>query len=188
MQFRFDFERALESVAVLLKSAPARRMNYMRLLKLLYIAEREILAERAHPLTGDSVLAMERGPVLSRTYSLILGGDSKDSSKWKEFINKDHYDVVLLNDPGTSHLTKAILFKLAEVTERYQDKDEWDMVEESHLLPEWRRVFPEGSKSAFPMRWEDALIAQGKQTLVSEVENDERASAIFDDLLQRDPS
>src|SRR5205823_5989742 len=129
MQLRFNFKRTLQATAELLRAQPAQRMNYMRLLKLLYIADREMLAEHAHPITGDQPVAMERGPVLSQTYHLILG-QLDGAVEWAKFVRKDHYDVVLANDPGHGQLSKAILAKLHEVSERYQDKDEWDMVEE----------------------------------------------------------
>src|SRR5438132_4968220 len=130
MRFRFHFQRTLQAAAELLKASPVRRMNYMRLLKLLYIAERETLAGHAHPITGDQVIAMERGPVLSQTYNLILG-NSAGAAEWAHFVQRDHYDVVLVNDPGSGQLSPVVRAKLREVLERYQDKDEWDMVEES---------------------------------------------------------
>jgi hypothetical protein len=40
-----------------------------------------------------------------------------------------------------------------------------------------------GSKSSHPIPWEDALIAQGKERLIAEVERDEHASDLFDDML-----
>ena len=57
------------------------------------------------------------------------------------------------------------------------------MVEETHKVEEWRKTFPAGSKSSHPMRWEDALIAQGEGNLIPEVEKDERACALFDDMM-----
>jgi hypothetical protein len=41
------------------------RMEYVRLLKLLYIADREMMAEAGAPVTGDRAVAMDHGPVLS---------------------------------------------------------------------------------------------------------------------------
>ena len=181
MELRFNEKRTLQAIAELLKLHSIARMNYMRLLKLLYIADREMLATHALPITGDAVVAMERGPVLSRTYDLILANEGD----WAKFVIKDHYDLVLVNDPGKSQLSKAILAKLREVTDRYQDKDEWDMVEETHKLAEWQKSFPLGSKSSHPIRWEDVLIAQGKEKLIPEVEKDERASVLFDDIFGR---
>lgn len=39
-------------------------MSYLRMLKLLYLADRESLKETGHTITGDRVVAMEHGPVL----------------------------------------------------------------------------------------------------------------------------
>jgi uncharacterized phage-associated protein len=180
MQLHFNYQRTLQAVAELLRLHAVPRMNYMRLLKLLYIADREMLATHAFPITGDAIVAMERGPVLNRTYDLIRANEGD----WAKFIHKEHYDVVLANDPGKGQLSKAILAKLREVTERYQDMDEWDMVEETHKLEEWRKHFPPGSKSSQFVPWEDVLIAQGKESLIPEVESDERSSALFDEVFK----
>ncbi len=40
---QFNFEKALQASAVLLNTAQSKRMSYLRLLKLLYIANRESL-------------------------------------------------------------------------------------------------------------------------------------------------
>ena len=71
--FQFYPEKAIEAVAFLLRRERGHRMNYMRLLKVLYIAEREILAESSTPLTRSTVVAMERGPVLEDVLHLIRG-------------------------------------------------------------------------------------------------------------------
>ena len=181
MQFRFNEARTLQAIAELLRRHSVPRMNYMRLLKLLYIADREMLATHALPITGDAVVAMERGPVLSHTYDLLRANEGA----WAKFLHKDHYDVMLLRDPGKGQLSKAIVAKLQEVSDRYQDMDEWDMVEETHKLAEWQKNFPPGSNSSHPIRWEDVLIAQGKADLIAEVEKDERASAMFDEVFGR---
>ena len=49
MTFRFHFDRALQASACLLRF-DGKRMGYLRLLKLLYIADREGLAE-----TGETI-------------------------------------------------------------------------------------------------------------------------------------
>ncbi|HYV34692.1 MAG TPA: Panacea domain-containing protein [Gemmataceae bacterium] len=183
MQLRFNVKRTTQAVAELLRAQPAQRMNYMRLLKILYIADREMLAQHAHPITGDQAVAMKRGPVLSQTYDLILG-KTKDAL-WTKCVKTEHYEVVLLEDPGRGQLSKDVLDKLQELTLRYQDKDEWEMSEETHAFEEWQRCFPPSNSVFNPIRWEDALIAQGKQHLIAEVEKDERASALFDEMCGR---
>jgi hypothetical protein len=72
MNFRFNFEKTLQAAGVLLH-LEEKRMSRLRLLKFLDIADRELLAEAAHPITGDVGCAMKYGPVLSRVYDLIKG-------------------------------------------------------------------------------------------------------------------
>src|SRR3954451_19324827 len=114
MHFRFHFERTLQASAHLLR-LDGKRMGYLRLLKLLYIADREWLAETGDSITGDRALAMKNGPGLSPVYDLIRG-DAAQSGQWDDFIHKDGYTVALVKDPGRGDLSKGIIDKLSEVT------------------------------------------------------------------------
>ena len=67
MKFRFNFAKTLQASAVLLRRDD-KRMSRLRLLKLLYFADRELLVAKVRTITGDSVVAMKYGPVLSQTY------------------------------------------------------------------------------------------------------------------------
>src|ERR1700682_886417 len=117
MEFSFDFARTVQAVSVLLDLQRSRRMNYMRLLKLLYIADRESLLETGAPITGDRPVAMKRGPVLSHVYNLIKG-ESTDAGRWEEFVHKDDYEVELLKDPGRGKLSRYDIAKLTEIWTR----------------------------------------------------------------------
>jgi hypothetical protein len=57
MHLRFNFKRTLQASAYLLR-LDGKRMPYMRLLKLLYIADREWLAEMGESITGDRAYAI----------------------------------------------------------------------------------------------------------------------------------
>ena len=159
--FRFDFEKTLQAVAVMLRSESSRRMNYMRLLKLLYICDRESIAEIGRSITGDETVAMERGPVLSHVYNLIKGLHY-DSPIWDRFIEKDRYEIMLkeIRDPGTDLLNKFEIEKINEVAERHRLHDEWDMVQLTHKLPEWKKNNPGDSSKPIPL--DDILEATGR--------------------------
>ena len=60
MHFRFDFDKTLQAAGVLL-DADDNHMEFMRLVKLLYIADRELLATTGRTLTGDRVVALKTG-------------------------------------------------------------------------------------------------------------------------------
>jgi uncharacterized phage-associated protein len=135
-----DVMKAAQAAAVLLQSDRCKRMSYLRLLKLLYIAEREALAETGGRLLGSRVLAMKHGPVLSDVYDLL----NRAAPPLAEYLRRDGYQVELVKDPGGKKLSRYEAGKLREVAERYRDQDEWDLVELTHAFPEWQRHNPEG--------------------------------------------
>ncbi len=51
----FIAEKTIQAVAHLPKREPGHRSNYMRILKLLYLAERKSLELRVSPLCGDTL-------------------------------------------------------------------------------------------------------------------------------------
>ena len=133
MVLRFHFERALQASACLLR-LDGKRMAYLRLLKLLYIADREWLAETGESITGDRAAAMKNGPVLANVYDLIKGNGSK-AGVWDDYIHKEGYVVVLVADPGRGALSKGIVNKLTEITERYRQLDDWELSEAHPRIP-----------------------------------------------------
>ena len=64
LDFTFNLTKAAQATALLLHGRPARRMSYLRVLKLLYLADREMLTQKLRTITGDQPIAMKKGPVL----------------------------------------------------------------------------------------------------------------------------
>ncbi len=153
-------------------------MNYMRLLKVLYIAEREILAEASTPLTGSSVVAMKRGPVLEDVLHLIRGEHSA-TAKWAAYIQVDRFSLEMIRDPGVKLLSRYVSRKLEEVATRYENFDEWAMVDVTHRLPEWQRNDPGDSSKEIPLA--HILEAVGRldklKSIVANAREDEDARA-----------
>ena len=149
MNFRFDFHKTLQASGVLL-SLDANRMAYVRLLKLLYIADREWLAEAGRTITGDEAVAMKNGPVLSRVYDLIKGVAPR-TDDWGDFIRKADYSVELKKDPGRGKLSKGEIEKLTEVADRYRAMDDWELSEHTHEFPEWRNHYQARRQHPDPM-------------------------------------
>ena len=170
-----------QAAGVLLKAEPTKRMGRLRLLKLLYIADRESLVERARPITGDKPVAMDHGPVLSQTYNLIKGRDFA-SPEWDKYLRTEGRDVELIEDPGVGKLTRYEITKLQEVSARFTESDDWTVAEITHAFPEWAKNRPEAG-SAKPIPLDDLLDATGhaqhKQSLLAT----ERAEAAFKRLI-----
>ena len=70
MRFLFDERKAAQAAVYLIKKR-SDQINYMKLNKLLYLADRKALFEAGQPITGDRMVSMPKGPVLSDILDLI---------------------------------------------------------------------------------------------------------------------
>jgi uncharacterized phage-associated protein len=151
-----DLEATIQAAAVLLERSPGHSMSYMRLLKLLYLADRRMLDRAGYPITFDRAVSMKNGPVLTETYDLIKG-QRVGSDRWSEFISTEGYQSVLIAKPGRSELSRLSIAILQEVQEEVADMDDWALVDHLHaILPEWR---PQPNNSSEPISLEDILRA-----------------------------
>lgn len=134
-------------------------MSYMRLLKVLYIAERELLRDYEVPLTGSRVIAMKHGPVLEDVFSLIRH-QHMGTARWAEVFEQQGFDLVLISDPDVGRLSPFITRKLDDVATRHAQDDQWQLVEATHEFSEWQKNNPGTSSKPIPL--EDILAAVGK--------------------------
>ncbi len=157
MDFRFDSKKTTQAAAFLLMLGGGV-MSRMRLLKLLYIVDRELLASKGRTLTGDRATAMNQGPVLTHTYDLIKG-DAQSPDDWNRYLRSVNKKLVSLGDPGRDELSPREVDKLKEVSNRYRDISTSGLSALTHEFPEWVKSFvPDASR---PIPWSDALEAMG---------------------------
>jgi uncharacterized phage-associated protein len=155
---RLDPQKLAQASAQLLRRAHGHQMGYMRLLKLLYIANRESLAETGRPIVADRVVAMDRGPVLSNVLNVIKGQDPR-SAHWDKYVARDGYTIQLNEDPGFDELSRFEINKLEEVSNRFCNTDVWELVELTHTFPEWKKHYVPKTSTEIPMQ--DILEAVG---------------------------
>jgi len=76
MNVQFDKVKTLN--ALLYVANRLQRKDFHKIFKIIYFADRQYLAEWGRPITGDTYIAMEAGPVPSRLYDMlkIVRGDS----------------------------------------------------------------------------------------------------------------
>jgi len=167
----FNLERTAQAAAVLLRETEGWRMPYIRLIKLLYLADRESIQETNFPITGDDLYAMEHGPVLTLTLDLLRGRMVTPAAReampiWKQWIRTvADYDVELVADPGYRKLSRYEIRKLKEIAGRYADQDHWSLIDELHnTLPEWRETYQfDGSSSRIDERKLLEVLGLGEQ-------------------------
>jgi uncharacterized phage-associated protein len=84
--------KATAMACFFLERESSHELNDIKLMKLLYIAERRSLARYSMPITGDNYVSMEHGPVLSTTYRLMSsevegqtwGSHIAQMKRWKD--------------------------------------------------------------------------------------------------------
>jgi len=176
MYFRFGTRKIVEAAATLLRSEACRRMSYLRLLKLLYIADRESLRESGRPIVGTRSVAMDFGPVLSEVLDLV-NGQHADEAVWSEFIRKDGYAVALEKDPGVLSLSRHEIARLTKTAEEYRNINDWEIVEQTHAFEEWQKNITPGTSTTIPL--EDIVKAVGRANeLESILQEAEQAVAL----------
>ncbi len=144
IKFKFNEKKTTQAASLFLEKSGGK-MSYMKLIKLLYLADREALMLWERPLTGDTYFSMKRGPVLSNVLDIISNGDDpENSSYWYKYIRQPKkYNVELKEKelPETDILSQREMDLIDELSEKFKDFDRWDMVKICHdFLPEWEDV------------------------------------------------
>jgi uncharacterized phage-associated protein len=172
MALRFREDKATQAAARLLR-ARGGSMHYLKLLKLLYLADRKALLELGRPISYDRFVSMPHGPVLSRTYDLIVGEpDPEQPSYWHQVISEpEGYKVALVGQAPRDQLSRAEEEILDQVFAQFGHWGRWRLAHYTHTLPEYRD--PQGS--SLPIEIRDVLLGQGVSP--------EDATAIWDELV-----
>lgn len=137
MEFIFN-ERKTAQAAARLLSRHGGAMPYIKLMKLLYLADRRALIDTGYPITGDRMVSMRHGPVLSQVLDFITWGYFDERSIWPRYVSpKDGWDVRLVGSPDTDELSEYEIEVLDEIDEAFGNLDRWDLVKYTHTLPEW---------------------------------------------------
>lgn len=159
MRFPFNEEKVAQAAAYLIVRHNGR-LNYMVLIKLLYLADRKALIESGMPITGDQPVSMPHGPVLSVVLDLINMGREDGSAVWYDYISEPiNYNVALIEqEPSRDELSDYELSILESIDDRFGGLDKWGLRDLTHSLPEWSD--PHGS--SVPIRFEDILQAANK--------------------------
>lgn len=178
MQPQFNEAKATQVAASLLRLRGAP-MSYMKLIKLMYLVDREALLRWGRPVSTDTYVSMNRGPVLSKTYDLITDGAQPGSeSAWSESISvPQNYEVSLLKDVPTDELSKAERLLIEEIFAHFGRMSRWELVEWMHAnLPEWTN--PEGT--SIPIEIADILRAGKKSEVeIAAIEDELRHLAVI---------
>jgi uncharacterized phage-associated protein len=173
--------KTTEAASILLQ-LHGGRMEYLMLLKLLYLADREALLKWERPITYDNYSSMDKGPVLSNTYNIIKAVLPDRREIWNKYISvARRYCVHLIDEaPKIKKLSQAEIDLLNNIYDRYGKMNRWDLVKYTHTLPEYKD--PHGS--SIPIKFNDLLgvLGYGKED-IERITAEMQAEAEIDSIL-----
>jgi uncharacterized phage-associated protein len=180
-------EQKVAQVAAYLLHKRGGRMAHLKLMKLMYLADRSAYQTFGRSITGDRAVSMPHGPVLSQTLNLVDGDVESAPDGWSYWISHKENNELSLNQAvtreGLDELSDAEIGVLDQVFASFGHMNRWQIRDFSHNLPEWED--PQGS--SLPIATQDILKALGKKTdeisgLVKRLEEDRAVDALFASL------
>jgi uncharacterized phage-associated protein len=169
----FNARKAAQVVAYLVHKSPSKRLNVVKLIKLVYLADRASIKSFGFPiLDDDDRVSMRLGPVNSTTYRFVNGEEIDPA--WTALL-RDRANHEISAKPAAlesdwDELSDADIQCLDKTWAKFGNFQPFDLVEWTHNpknVPEWED--PNGSAYLIPMR--RILTALG----VSDVESHNRA-------------
>ncbi|MFV0322537.1 MAG: Panacea domain-containing protein [Alphaproteobacteria bacterium] len=138
------------------------RLPHIKLIKLMYLADRESMKQYGSPISYDRMVSMPHGPVLSNTLDLING---YSQGIWGEYISdRANHEVSLQKDIKDTQeldaLSDADEKILSKIWDQFGSMGKFDLVGYTHKqenCPEWKN--PNGSSCS--ISYEDVYRAVG---------------------------
>jgi len=142
--FRFNPDKSVQVMAYFLsRLGPTDKV---KLMKLLYIADRNHFIQYGYPLTGSRQVAMDYGPLPSECLNLVDGGYQPDPGlPFRVLTVKDATVSLVTKTPKTDGITKEELATLNKVVEGFGSAGTWDLKKHTHKFPEYERVYEVGT-------------------------------------------
>ena len=144
-------ERKAAQVAAYFVLKSNGKINVLKLAKLLYLAERENMAQYDEPLFFDRLVSMDHGPVTSITLSLLNGYIENPS--WTSLIaDRDQHDIGVVQGidfASLDDLSGADIELLNQLWSKFCDFGRFEIRDWTHMhCPEWENPF--GSSEKIP--------------------------------------
>jgi hypothetical protein len=139
IKFSFDLEKTIAALAFLAKRRGATLDKFLSI-KWLYEADRIAFASWGKTITGDEMVSMDNGPVLSKVYDLFKGsGTANNLREWQSYFGKTNGNTVTLQKEANVDLLSEEEMKALEAAKSKIDSvAPWEVASLLHeIYPEW---------------------------------------------------
>ena len=139
INFSFDLKKTIAALSFLARREGSRLDMFLSI-KRLYSADRQALASWGKTITGDKMVSMDKGPVLSTTYNLFKGiGTADHLREWKSYFGETIENSIQLKRPANIDLLSEEEIDALEAARAEIDSvAPWEVPDLLHKkFPEW---------------------------------------------------
>ncbi len=143
----YNPRKAAQTIAFFLLNTSSAKLDMLKIVKLVYLADRESLATFGFPIQTEKRVSLRYGPVNSDTYNILKGkGSDTEKALWSEFLNPTDGTKVSLSNPDTKindldELSDNDLTVLEGIWAKFGAKSASALVTWTHKksnVPEWK--------------------------------------------------
>jgi uncharacterized phage-associated protein len=182
MQAWYNSRKAAQ-IAAFFALREGGNIHVLKVVKLIYLAERAFMASYDASMLRDQLVSMEHGPVSSITLNRINGAGD-DGGQWAEFVSDraDHKVGVSspnITDDDLDELSRAELKTLGETWEKFGHMTQWQIRDYTHdHCPEWE----DPNFSSYPIPYSRVFKFLGKrdpEELERQILRERKLASIF---------
>jgi len=172
LQFKMNWDKAVEAVHYLASIHPGITPFYI--LKILYFADKEHMADWGRPICGDRYVAMENGPVPSNVYDLVKREQFIDDDIIREFdrrIRKDDRELHSKIDFNAVALSESDIECLREADKLYGHMTFRALRDIVHRERAWSEAWENSGAHAAPMKIDSMIddAIDNREKLIAEL-------------------
>lgn len=156
----------IQAIYFILKNSRSKVLDKIKIIKLLYLADKYHLLLYGRTITNDSYFAMENGPVGSTSLNVLSFNDislSGDEYKYaKKLLGERDKHSFYAKDCSSNldMLSETDKEAIAFVLKYFGNMKTWDLVKFTHNYPEWKKhseLFKEKKIKREPIDSEELL-------------------------------
>lgn len=172
-----SYKKATQALNFLARKKDGR-INKMKAIKLIFLADRLHLRKYGRPVIGDIYWAMKLGPVGSKTKraaELDLPADVLVyAKKYIKPADEKKQSLLSIKEPDLEVFSKTDLECLETVYDVFSDKDQFELAELTHEYPEWRKYQKElgDGKKRIKMDYGDFFADMSHKGLFSQTKTE----------------
>ncbi len=153
----YNPRKAAQTIAYFILKSGLQDMDVLKVVKLVYLADRECIRTRGFPIQDEDRFSLPNGPVNSSTLDHINGEFDLKKCGWSDFLNdKVGYNIGLsdknIKEDDLDEMSESEIEVLESVWGQFGHMNQWELVDYTHKpenIPEWNH--PGTSRLPIPL-------------------------------------